>query len=356
MIKGRYNLPWLDHSLRKKIRKKNKYHRLAKRAKPQKRPQRWHAYRQLQATVKSEIHTAHNWYINSLFEDDFGKPSKRLWQSIKAKKRDQIGVPPLKGRNGKLETTSKGKAQILNNQYCGVFIDEDLGSMQDLGESPYPGMANIRVSVNGVTKLLNGLKVNKAIGPDMVPTRILRDFADDIAQILRMIFQQSLDSGQVPEDWKMANIAAVFKKGDRSIASNYRPVSLTCVSCKVLEHIVFRSIMDHVDLHKILVHFQHGFRNKHSCETQLVNTIEDLARCLNDREQLDLLVLDFSKAFDTVAHQRLLGKLKYYGIRGSTLNWIRHWLTGRSRVVEWLLMVTVPVRLLSNQEYHKDQS
>ena len=99
-------------------------------------------------------------------------------------------MPPSKGRNGKLETTSKGKAQILNDQYCGVFIDEDLGGMPDLGESPYPGMANIRVSVNGVTKLL---KVNKAIGPDIVPTRLLRDFADDIAQILRMIFQQSLD-------------------------------------------------------------------------------------------------------------------------------------------------------------------
>ena len=111
-------------------------------------------------------------------------------------------------------------------------------------------------------------------------------------------------------------------------------MSLTCASCKVLEHIVFHSIIDHVDLHKILVHFQNGFRNKHSCETQLVNTIGDLARCLNDQEQLDLQVLDFSKAFDTVAHQRLLGKLKYYGIRCSTLNWIRQWLTGRlQRVV-----------------------
>ena len=124
-----------------------------------------------------------------------------------------------------------------------------------------------------------------------------------------------------------------LQEGDLSIVSNYRPVSVTCVSCNVLEHIVFRSIMDLVDLHKILVHFQHGFRNKCSCETQLVNTTEDLARCLNDREQLDLLVLDFSKPCNIVTHQRLLGKLKHYGIRGSTLNWIRHWLTGRSQRV-----------------------
>ena len=90
-------------------------------------------------------------------------------------------MPSLKGRNDILETISKGKAQIQNDQYSGVFID--LGSIPDLGESPYPGMTNIRVSVNGVLKMLKGLKVNKAIGPGMVPTRLLRDFADDIASI-----------------------------------------------------------------------------------------------------------------------------------------------------------------------------
>ena len=152
--------------------------------------------------------------------------------------------------------------------------DEDHDNMPSMGASPYPPMAGIRVSVNWVKTLLQKLNARKAIGPDLVPTRLLKDFADDIAPILRVIFQQSLDSGQVPEDWKKANIAAVFKTGERSIAANYRPVSLTCVSCKVLEYIVFKSIMDHVDIHKILVHFQHGFRALRSCKTQLVNTVD----------------------------------------------------------------------------------
>ena len=191
------------------------------------------------------------------------------------------------------------------------------------------------LSVNGVKTLLQKLNAKKAIGPDLLPTRLLKDFADDIAPIIRVIFQQSLDSGQVPKDWKKANIAAVFKKGERRIAANYRPASLTCVSCKVLKHIVFKSIMDHVDIHKILVHFQHSFRALHSCETQLVNTVEDLARCLNYRDQLDLLVLDFSKAFDIVAHQWLIGKLEYYGIKGSTLESITQWLT------KWVQRVVV---------------
>ena len=91
--------------------------------------------------------------------------------------------------------------------------------------------------------------------------------------------------------------------------------------------------MDHVDHHEILKFFQHGFRAKHSCETQLINTIEDLANGLDHQQQLDLLILDFSKAFDLVGHQRLLHKLHYYGIRNTTLTWISGWLTGRTQKV-----------------------
>ena len=108
---------------------------------------------------------------------------------------------------------------------------------------------------------------------------------------------------------------------------------MSSITCKTLEHIVFTSIMDHVDKNKILNHFQHGFRKQHSCETQLVTTIEDLARGLQERQQIDLLILDFSKAFDVVSHRLLLGKLDYYGIRGNTLGWVTDWLTGRTQRV-----------------------
>ena len=199
-----------------------------------------------------------------------------------------------KEKIGKLKSTSKGKAQILNAQYVSVFQDEGKSELPDLGNSPYPSVPKIDVSVESVEKLLLRLNPKKAVGPDMVPARILRDYTDDITPILQSIFQQSLDTGMVLDNWKRANVTAVFKKGNRQVVSNHRPESLTCVPCKVLEHIVFRAITDHVDFHKILVFFQHGFRSKHSCETQLVNTIEDLAKGLNDKQQLDLLILDFS--------------------------------------------------------------
>ena len=181
---------------------------------------------------------------------------------------DRVGIPPLCRGDGSLETSSRGKACLLNEQYSSVFSDGD-GNIPDLGPSPYNPMPPIVISTNGVRKLLSGLNTNRAVGPDKLPTRLLKDFAEFVAPVLQVIFQQSIDTGVLPEDWKQANVVAIFKKGDKHMPSNYRPVSLTCVTCKVLEHIVFRSIMSHLDLNNVLVHFQHGFRTRHSCETQL---------------------------------------------------------------------------------------
>ena len=139
----------------------------------------------------------------------------------------------------------------------------------------------------------------------------------------------------------------IFKKGDKFRASNYRPVSLTVVTCKMLEHIICSSIHKHLEKHRILTDAQHGFRKKRSCESQLILTVQDLAKSMNLSEQIDLILLDFSKAFDKVPHERLLYKAQYYGIDGSTLLWIRDFLSSRNRrvllVVEGLSSQTAPV-------------
>ena len=110
-------------------------------------------------------------------------------------------------------------------------------------------------------------------------------------------------------------------------ATNYRPISLTSICCKILEHIIFTNIMNHFDYHSVLTDRQHGFRSKHSTESQLIITTHDLAQSLNNKLQVDMIIMDFSKAFDTVPHNRLLNKLNRYGIRNKTHNWISNFLS-----------------------------
>ena len=180
---------------------------------------------------------------------------------------------------------------------------------------------------------MEGIKPNKAAGPDQIPCQILKELATELAPALTSFFQQSLHNGDLPSNWLTAWVAPIFKKGPQSEPANYRPVSLTCITCKMLEHIICSHIRAHMDKHRILTSFNNGFRSKHSCESQLLLTTHDLLTRMDRREQVDVVVLDFSKAFDTVPHLRLLRKLELLGIHGELLTWIRSFLSARTQRV-----------------------
>ena len=182
-------------------------------------------------------------------------------------------------------------------------------------------------------KQLSQLNPNKACGPDELPARVLKEMSQSASGWLAFIFQQSLNLNVVPSDWSKALITAVFKKDNKSLPSNYRPISLTSICCKVMEHVVLSHMAKHLSKHNIIIDEQHGFRQRFSCETQLITTIHDWAKSINARSQTDAILLDFSKAFDSVPHQRLLLKLDYYGIRGNMLLWIKAFLSNRSQLV-----------------------
>ena len=200
-------------------------------------------------------------------------------------------------------------------------------------ENDYPDMPEVEITLQGVVGLLQKLKPFKACGPDQIPNRILKEVAEEITPALLLLYQSSFRQSKLPIEWKHAYVIPIFKEGDHSTASNYRPVSLTCACCKMLERIMYSSIMVHLDRHKILSEFQHGFRKQRSCETQLLLTIHDFTTSLEEGEQLDVVVLDFSKAFDKVPHKHLCMKLEHYGIRGSTLLWLENFLSDRTQQV-----------------------
>ena len=327
--KSKREHPWISANIRRKIRKK---HRLFKKAKKSRDPDHFSQFKSFKKSTQKDIRDAKTFYINNNVVGGLEKgDTKPFYRFIKSKKNDNIGLAPLK--NGPaLETSSIKKADILLDEFSSVFTREDTDSIPWLGPAKAK-IGDIHVTQQGVNKLLKDLKVHKASGPDKIPNRVLKELAEEIAPILTTIFNQSLSSGTTPTDWKNALITPVYKKGNVHMASNYRPVSLTCVACKLLEHIVCSHILTFLESHSLLTPLQHGFRKGHSCESQLLITLDDFFTAYDNYTQTDVGVLDFSRAFDTVPHERLLGKLAHYGIQGQTNDWIRAFLTGRQMQV-----------------------
>ena len=123
-------------------------------------------------------------------------------------------------------------------------------------------MPEIKIDLNGVIKLLSNLKPDKAAGPDSIKPVVLKQLKTEIAPVICLLFEKSLQTGQLPSDWKKAQVCPLFKKGDKTEPSNYRPISLTCILCKVMEHIIASNLSKHLNKHNILYELKHGFREK----------------------------------------------------------------------------------------------
>ena len=200
---------------------------------------------------------------------------KNKWNYISNTKKGSSGGAPL-SYEGVLVDNTKQKAEILNKKYPSVFTPENEDEQIPILNDNYPSMQEIYITVNGTEKLLQNLDPTKTTGPDKIPARILKQHAPEFAPHLAYIFNITLTQEEVPTDWHQANVILIFKKVEKYLASNYRHVSLTCICCKLIELIVVSNILNHLDLHNILVDCQQSFRAKRSCETQLLSLSTEL--------------------------------------------------------------------------------
>ena len=258
-----------------------------------------------------------------------------MYSYINKKTSTRAKVGPLKDSSGKTITDDDSMASILNTFFSSVFTKEDLNNLPDppvkfAGEVPLPTM---HICPEKVMDKLEKLNVNGAPGPDSVFPRVVVNLKDYLAVPLTIIFNKSLKEGVVPEDWRLANVTPIFKKGSKADAANYRPVSLTSVICRVLESLIRDVIVDHLVRHKLLYNTQHGFVPRRSCLTNLLEYLEEMTRLVDEGHNVDVIYLDFAKAFDKVAHARLMAKCRALGIVGDIANWIETWLGDRKQRV-----------------------
>ena len=266
---------------------------------------------------------------------DLKNQPKAFWKYTNSRIKTKAGIDALRTESGALVNRPRDKADILNMFFSSVFIKEDLTTLPSMENSHHDvvDMPEDPITSQEVSRKLRALRTTGAPGPDAIHPRVLQELAPQIVVPLTDIFNKSLSTSCLPMQWRQATVVPIHKKGDRERADNYRPISLTSVVCKTVEAILRDRIMDHLKACNLLSPHQHGFRSARSCTTQLIEAMDEWTQALEDGEAIDAVYLDFSKAFDSVPHARLLLKLKTYGIKGKMLGWIQAFLSDRIQQV-----------------------
>ena len=194
-------------------------------------------------------------------------------------------------------------------------------------------ITDIFVTISDVVDIIKNLDPNKSSGPDIISHKMLKLCPEKIAVPLQIIFNCSLRQCKYPADWKIANIIAIFKKGNTSLPANYRPISLISCVGKVMERVVYKYVYNHLHKYKLIYEYQSGFLPKNSTVHQLLEIYNSILNSLEKKEISCFVFCDFSKAFDKVWHKGLLHKMKSYGIDGNLLSWFDSYLNGRRQRV-----------------------
>ena len=262
---------------------------------------------------------------------------KPLFKYLKSKTKTRKNVSSLKNKSGKLTETPAETAELLAQFFQSVHSLEELGPLPEkcYNKSEVDNsMIDLAISDEEVRLLLSKLNVGKSMGPDEIHPKILRFLSTNVGFInaLTILFNKCIKDENIPNIWKTATVVPLHKKGSIHLPNNYRPVSLTCILCKIFEKFIRTHILNFMK--NRIVCSQHGFVKGKSTLSNLLESIDAINEYLNEGNSADILYLDFSKAFDTVSHYRLLIKMQNFGISSNIINIVKDFLSNRTMRVK----------------------
>ena len=277
--------------------------------------------------------------------------SKKFWQYIKSKTKFQSSVGNINlvaPDTDSVLADNADKCEAFADFFTKLYTDEPSGEFDPLPNIlPSISCDCIEITEENVFNKLASLKIDKSPGPDNFHPRVFNELKSELCLAFKIIFDVSLKFGQLPNDWKRSVVSVLHKKGDKKLISNYRPISLTCIACKILESIIRDKLMEYFICNNLFSNYQFGFIKGRSTTLQLLNVIDKWTSSLENGGQVDIVYMDFEKAFDKVPHNRLLSKLESYGINNDIIKWIKAFLCGRSFSVringtysEWLPVIS----------------
>ena len=256
---------------------------------------------------------------------------KLFWSYIKSVSsvKENVGVLNV---NGVDIMDSKDKADAFAKFFSSVYVQEDLFDGDDTFHpiELASGMTELKIDNSMVDKKLKCLDTGKSAGPDGIHPRILSEIKLILTDYLTRIFNLSLATGVVPDDWRTSIVVPLHKKGCKSKVENYRPIALTSICCKILESIVKDHIMCHFMRYDIFSHRQFGFLPSRSTALQLLKFLDEVTLSVDSGLEVHTIYTDLEKAFDRIPHNRLLFKLTKYGVHSSLVEWIKNYLIGRT--------------------------
>ena len=327
--------PWITCHIKNLIRKRKRCH---KKLKKNANIHYWDKYKILRNTTINEIRRSKKDYYDKL-EDMLTSEnpnSKLFWktskQLLKIGKISQ-NVPTLK-LNDEFAETDLQKAEMLNKYFASQsYVNDDNKVLPQPTDVLHDPLYLFTITPQNTKDVLDNLDASKSCGPDLMSPRLLKEGSSILATPYSILFNSSLQQGEFPSQWKEANVTCIHKKDDRSLPSNYRPISLLCQAGKVMERCVHKELYNYINTHNLLTPFQSGFVPGDSTTLQLIHTYHTFCEAVDSGKEVRVVFCDISKAFDRVWHRGLLYKLSHMGCSESILKWFSSYLTDRRQRV-----------------------
>ena len=331
-----HSKPWITKPLRLLIKKtKNLWCRYKKTQ----RPEHLEVYRKVRNQTVRELTKAKSKFSRSItptLQNPDQNP-KKWWSLTKSllNNKTQTSIPPLFEDNF-IATDAAHKAGIFNTFFAHNSRLPPHESKHPLPPFEYitnQRLESLTVTPDEVYKVLSGLNVSKATGPDNIGNFLLKICARPLSEPLARLFNYSLEAQKFPSRWKLSNVVPVHKKNSKNDKGNYRPISLLCNVSKVMERLVHNKMHDYLMTNSLLTPLNSGFKKHDSAVNQLIALHDNICKSLEQKHDVRVVFLDLSKAFDRVWHKGLLFKLKQLGIVGSLLSWFENYLSDRHQCV-----------------------